>query len=179
MFADIEMKTWKKEFHFQNTKESMLKLKYTNRWFFPVMLAMTMILLSSFLVFVILFFIISSSPFAYVLYSALVLIFILCWTGVYFAIQKKATAPYSAKANGYLIFTENKLIIKLVLKNSVKECSYSYDEIDRVFFNRRTCGLALLDNKKRTIFNEIVPFEDVADILNLLYNFTNIKPKIT
>ena len=179
MFANIEFKDWKKEFHFQNTKESMLRLKYTNRWFFPVMLAMILVLLFSFLIFVIGFFLIEQSLVTSIMYISFVVVFILCWSGVYFIIQKKSIAPYSPNTNGYLIFTENKITIKMVLKNTVKECSYRYDEIDRIFFNRRTCGLALLGTGKKMLFNEIIPFEDVPSILNILYNMTKIKPKIT
>ena len=178
VFQDIDMKKWKAEFHYKNTKESLLKLKYTNKWYFPLMFAMMLVLLFGFLIFVIGFFLLQKElSSTHYLYIGLIFLFIACWTSIYFVLQKRAIAPYSEKAEGYLVFSEKCFSIKKVNIDNVAH-EHSYGEIKGIFFNRKTCGLALMTNKKEIIFNEIVSFEDVSDILNILYKMTKIKPKI-
>ena len=176
MFSGIEMKRWKKCFSFDNDTETLLRYKYSHKWYFPATLAMTVFLLLCFLAFLFYFFLLpKENQTVSAVYSILIGAFILCWTFFYILIQRKATSPYRDSSNGYLILDNKGITIKHVKNNKIKE--YKYEDIKMIYFNKKTGALALTDQSDKVIFNELMNMEYVADALNTLYKTTGIKPK--
>lgn len=180
MFEDVDMKKWRAEFHYKNTNEVMLKLKYSNAWYFPIMLFTISILLFGFTAFVIGFFLLKNGDnTAHILYSASVIAFILFWCLIYFFIQRMAVHPYTKNAEGYLVLTEKKFTTKKLLKDKTSiNIDHKYSEVKHIYFNKKTCALAIVSRNKTEIFNQIMLFDDIPDILNILYKMTKIKPEI-
>ena len=176
MFSDIDMKKWKKAFEFNNNKDTLLRLKYSHKWYFPVMLAMAVILLFSFLMFIIGFFLLSDNFIINIVYCILIITFISCWTFFYFVIQNRAISPYKSKSRGHIVFEEKIFTVKHTKENSAKE--YKYTDIRNIYFNKKTCGLAIVNNHNHIIFNEIMSGDEITEILNILYEMTKLRPKI-
>lgn len=173
MFENIEFKNWKKSFNFETTKEDILKVKYSHKWYFPIMFLMLSILLFSFAIFTILFFAIDKELLIESLsYIIMVFLYIIFWIILFVIIQKRAIYPHSLKSKGHLIFKET--YISIEKKNETKK--YEYNKIKKIYFNKKTCALVLLDNNNNKIFTEILKNEDVYSVLNLLYKMTKIKP---
>lgn len=177
MFSDIDMKKWKKSYSFNNDNDTMLRLKYSNKWYFPVMLAMMLVLLFSFLIFIIGFFLLAKDNLTiHIVYCILILTFIFCWASFYFLIQNKAIAPYKRNSRGHIVFEEKIFTVKHTQENTVDE--YKYSDIRNVYFNKKTFGLAITNNSNHIIFNEIMSADEIPEILNILYEMTKLKPKI-
>lgn len=177
MFSDIDMKKWKKSFAFNNDNDTLLRLKYSHKWYFPAMLGMMLLLLFSFLLFIIGFFVLAKdNPTIHIVYSILIITFIFCWTSFYFLIQNRAISPYKRNSRGHIIFEEKIITIKHVENNTIEE--YRYSDIRNFYFNKKTLGLAIVDNSNHIIFNEIMSADEIPEILNVLYEMTKLKPKI-
>lgn len=177
MFADIDMKKWKKSFAFDNDGATMLRLKYSHKWYFPLMLTMMLILLFGFLAFILGFFLLAKdNATIHVVYSFLILVFIFCWASFYLFIQNRATNPYKRNSRGHIIFEETKFTIKHTNNNSINE--YRYSDIRNIIFHKKSWGLEITNTSNHTIFNEIMSYDEITEILNILYEMTKLKPKI-
>ena len=176
MFEGIDFDNWKKTYQFKTTKEKILKIKYSHRWYFPAMLFMMLALVFSFLLFVISFFtIINSNPVLQILYSVFIVFFAAVWLLIYLFIQNISKRPFESKSEGFLILTKDKITIKKK-NNPIKE--YEYKKIKKIIFNRKICSLTIMDTSKKIIFNEILDADYVFELLNFLFEITKIKPKI-
>lgn len=176
MFEGVDFDNWKKTYKFKTTKEKMLKIKYSHKWYFPSMLFMTIALVVSFLLFVICFFtVIESNPALQVLYSIFIICFMFFWLCIYLLLQYIAKRPFDTKSEGHLILTKDAITVK---KNGQVPKKHEYKKIKKIIFNRKICSLTIIDTSKKIIFNEILDADYIFELLNFLFEITKIKPHI-
>jgi hypothetical protein len=173
MFENIEFKSWKKSFYFETTPKDLLRVKYSHKWYFPLMFSMLSILLFSFAVFIIVFFMIDKTVLALgISYMSMILVYITCWVFLFCLIQKRALYPHKRNSRGNIIFSNEEIIVEK--KNS--QTTIPYSGIKGVYVNKKTGALLLLDKNKSPLFIEIMKNEDIHPILKILYKTTKIKP---